>query len=192
MDQPLLCIYALALAFRCTSSPSNVLLRPLPAFLLQSPATGHQLQPALLPPLWRLHHCHPAPHRCGHLAWAHPQLLPAKYNGGVHSIGSGGELPPVLWGPRDLWWSPGTGEGGTAVPGQWAVGVSLEVTSSHRSQQSGHVRKEKRHTGPRLGKRTKKMPMRFPAVGGTRSPPRRKGAMRTCHSRPCLCIPFSR
>lgn len=152
MDCSLPCIYPLALAFRCTSSPSNVLLRPVPALLLRSPAAGHQLQPALLPPLRGLHCRHPAAHRHGHSARAHPQLLPAKHDGGVHGISSGGELPAVLWGPRVFWRPPGAGEGGTAVPGQWAVGVSPAVTSSRWCQQIGCIG---RSTRARLGKRTK-------------------------------------
>lgn len=162
MDWSLPCIYPLALAFRRTSPPSDVLLRPVPALLLRSPAAGHQLQPALLPPLWGLHRHHPAPHRHGHPARAHPQLLPAKHNSGVHGVSSGGELPAVLRGPRVLWGSPGAGEGGTAVPGQRAVGVSPAVTSSHRCQQISRIG---RSTRPRLGKRTKEMPMGFPAAG---------------------------
>lgn len=142
MDQPLPCIYALALAFRCTSSPSDVLLRPVPALFLQSPAAGHQLQPALLPSLRGLHHRHPAPHCRGHPARAHPQLLPAKHDSGVHGVGGSRELPPVLWGPRGLRQSQGAGEGGTAVPGQRAVGVSPAVASSRRCQQSGRVGKD--------------------------------------------------
>lgn len=171
MDQPLPCIYALVLAFRCAISLSDVLLRLVPALLLWSPAAGHQLQPALLPPLRGLHCRHPAPYCCGHPARAHPQLLPAKHDAGVHSVGGSRELPAVLWGSRGVWQRSGAGEGRTDVLGQRTVGAPPAVSPSCRCQHSSHGRKDKQSTGPRFGKRTKGMPVAFPAVGkGGREP----------------------
>lgn len=129
---------------RCLFSLHDVLLRPVPACLLQPQATGHQLQRALLPTLLGLHHHHPAPYRGGDLAWAHPQLLPAEHDSGVHSISSSWELPPVLWGASGLWWHTGAGERGIAVPRGWAVGcchhpphpteASKEGKAKHRNK----------------------------------------------------------
>lgn len=126
-----------ALPSRCPSSPGDVLLRPVPALLLRPQATGHQLQRALLPALRGLHHCHPASHRGSDPARAHPQLLPAEHGGGLHGIGSGWELPPVLRGAGGLQRCPGAGEGGTAVPRWWAVGcpcLSPRPTDASRAQ----------------------------------------------------------
>lgn len=158
-DRPLLCFYILALAFRCTSLPSHVLLRPVPAFLLRSPDPGHQLHPALLPPLQGLHRLHSAAHGRGHAARAHPQVLPAEHHGGLHGVGGGRELPALL---RYSCGLPGTGQGRTAVPRHPAVGRPQRAPPPARA--SGAVRKGKRSTRPRLGERAKEMPLGFPAV----------------------------
>lgn len=131
----------------------------MPALLLWSPAPGHQLQPALLPPLWRFHRLHPATHSRGHTARAHPQLLLAEHHSGLHSVGRGWELPALLWHPCGF---PGTGQGRTAVPGHWAVECPWRAPPPACA--SDVVRKGKRSTQPRLGKRIKETPLGFPAV----------------------------